>query len=524
MESNPEAADRPEPGPHPGTVLATRQGSSYTSQSPLRTVIMGTIGSVMVLAGSLGVGWLASISPLRQNPLIIWMRYETGGVVLSILLLAIGSMIMVREWLRLGQKLNKWGDGTGKWVLTAITAWSVPLLFAVPLFSRDVYSYIGQGRVMQSGLNPYENGVSTIENFFQLGADQLWAESPPPYGPVFLWLEQLVVMVTNASPDASVLLFRAMCVVSVIACMWVIPRLARLHGVNPARALWLSVANPLFLTNFIAAVHNDAIMVALALFGIYAAAIQRNWKGGLIGATLVTLSIGIKPITLVFLPFIGLLWAGRRASWPRRFCIWALTLAYSMALLGLMGLINGFGFGWVAAMSTPGTVFIWYAPIGLIGFLAMIVGDALTSSGRVWMDVVHTIGTVLSALVVLVLMFVGRDAKIFRRLAWAFAALVLLAPMIQAWYVVWLIPLFAITGIRSDWQLDTLFFLTAFFTIYAVADQLDVFPYLDLSLISARVISAIVALTFGVYLWFFDPATKRLFRSRYRADMHTSII
>lgn len=523
MQSNPQAAGHAGSTLHPGTVLATRHGSASTSQSPLRTVIMGTIGSIMVLVGSLGVGWLASISPLRQNPLIIWMRYETGGVVLSILLLAIGSMILVREWLRLGQKLNTWGPGTGMWVLAAITAWSAPLLFAVPLFSRDVYSYIGQGRVMQSGLNPYEYGVSTIENFFQLGADQLWAESPPPYGPVFLWLEQLVVMITDSSPDTSVLLFRAMCVVSVIACMWVIPRLARLHGVNPARALWLSVANPLFLTNFIAAVHNDAIMVALALFGIYAAAIQRNWKGGLIGATLVTLSIGIKPITLVFLPFIGLLWAGRGASWPRRFLIWFLTLAYSLALLGIMGLINGFGFGWVAAMTTPGSVFIWYAPIGLIGFLAMIVGDSLTSNGRVWMDVVHTMGTVLSVLIVLALMFVGRDAKIFRRLAWAFAALVLLAPMIQAWYVVWLIPLFAITGIRSDWQIDALFFLTAFFTVYAVADQLDVFPYLDLSLIAARVISAIVSLTFGVYLWFFDPATRRLFRPRYRAEVNTTI-
>lgn len=524
MESEPEATGRPDSATHPGTALATRQGSAYASQSPLRTVIMGAVGAVMVLVGSLGVGWLASVSPLRQNPLIIWMRYETGGVVLSILLLAVGSMIMVREWLRLGQKLNKWGPGTGRWVLAAITAWSIPLLFTVPLFSRDVYSYIGQGRVMQSGLNPYEYGVSTIENFFQLGADQLWAESPPPYGPVFLWLEQLVVTITDASPDASVLLFRAMCVISVVACMWVIPRLARLHGVNPARALWLSVANPLFLTNFIAAVHNDAIMVALALFGVYAAAVQRNWRGGLIGATLVTLSIGIKPITLVFLPFIGLLWAGRHASWPRRFFIWFLTLAYSMTLLGIMGLINGFGFGWVSAMSTPGTVFIWYAPIGLIGFLAMLVGDALTSNGRAWMDVVHTMGTVLSALVVLVLMFVGRDAKIFRRLAWAFAALVLLAPMIQAWYVVWLIPLFAVTGIRSDWQIDTLFFLTAFFTIYAVADQLDIFPYLDLSLISARVISAIVALTFGVYLWFFDPATRRLFRARYRTEMHSAVI
>lgn len=475
---------------------------------------MGTLASVMVFVGSLGVGWLASVSPLRQNPLIIWMRYETAGVVLSILLLAVGSMMMVREWLRLGQKLSGWGSGTGRWVLIAITAWSVPLMFTVPLFSRDVYSYIGQGRVMQSGLNPYEHGVSTIENFFQLGADQMWAESPPPYGPVFLWLEQLVVTLTNASPDPSVLLFRAMCVIAVIACMWVIPRLARLHGVNPARTLWLTVANPLFLTTFIASVHNDAIMLALALFGAYVAATHRNWKGGLIGTTLVTLSIGIKPITLVFLPFIGLLWAGRGASWPRKFGVWFLTLAYSMALLAVMGFINGFGFGWVAAMSTPGTVFIWYAPIGLIGLFAMILGDALTSNGRVWMDVVHTAGTVISAVVVLILMFVGRDARIFRRLAWAFAALVLLAPMIQAWYVVWLIPLFAVTGIREDWHFDALFFLTLFFTIYAVADQLDVFPYLDLTLTAGRVMSAMVALTFGVYLWFFDPATRRTSRIR----------
>lgn len=308
------------------------------------------------------------------------------------------------------------------------------------------------------------------------------------------------------------LLFRALCVVSVIACMWVIPRLARLHGVNPRRALWLSVANPLFLTNFVIAAHNDAIMLALALLGTYAAAVQRNWKGGLIGTTLVTLSVAIKPITLVFLPFVGLLWAGKNAGWTRKFVVWALTLAYSVALLAVMGLISGFGFGWVSAVSTPGTVYIWYAPFGLLGLFAQLVGDSWGLDGSAWMGAVHTLGTVIAAGVAIVLMFVGRDATIMRRLAWSMAGFVLLAPIIQAWYVVWLIPLFAITGIRPDWQTDVLFFVTGFFSVYAVADQLDIFPYLDLSLIAARVIAALLALTYGIYLWALDPATRRIRR------------
>jgi hypothetical protein len=504
--------------------LAVPGGPRYVSGSPLRTVVMGTVGSLMLLLGSLGVGWLASVSPLRQEPLIIAMRFTTTGVIVSILLLAVGGMLLVREWLRLGQKLNRWGPGSGRWVRIAIAAWSVPMLVTVPLFSRDVYSYIGQGRVMASGLNPYEHGVSTIDNFFQLGADQLWSESPPPYGPLFLWIEQLVVGITGAAPDAAVLWFRALCVLSVLAIMWLVPRLARLHGINPDRALWLSVANPLFLTNFIVSAHNDAIMIALALGGTYAAAVRRDWRGGLLGTTLVTLSVAIKPITLVFLPFIGLLWAGRNASWPRRFVVWFLTLAYSLALLGVMGLINGFGFGWVSAMSTPGSVYIWYAPVGLAGIVAASLAAAVGADRGQWMDAVHGAGQLLAVPIVLWLMFRGRDGKIIRRLAWALTAIVLFSPMIQAWYVVWLIPLFAVTGIRSDWQVDILFFLTAFFMIYAVSDQLDVFPYLDLDLSSGRLIAAIVALSYGVYLWFIDPATRRLFRGRYQPSPLSAVI
>ena len=202
-------------------------------------------------------------------------------------------------------------------------------MFSVPLFSRDVYAYIGQGRLMVEGFNPYENGISALSNYFQLGADKMWTEAPVPYGQLFLWIEQFVVWATNVHPEGSIMLFRLVALAGVVLCVIYVPKLAELHGVNPHRALWLTAANPLFLTNFIASVHNDSLMIGLALAGLYYCATRRV----ILGIVLVTLSISVKPITIVFLPFIGLLWAGKNASWPRKFVFWGLTAGISLALL-----------------------------------------------------------------------------------------------------------------------------------------------------------------------------------------------
>jgi alpha-1,6-mannosyltransferase len=218
----------------------------------------------------------------------------------------------VRAWLRLGQIVHVWGAEARSATLKAVVAWGLPMMFCVPLFSRDVYAYIGQGRLMVEGFNPYENGISALSNYFQLGADKMWTEAPVPYGQLFLWIEQLVVWSTNVQPEASVMLFRLVAVAGVILCVIYVPKLAELHGINPHRALWLTAANPLFLTNFIASVHNDALMIGLALAGLYYSATRRAIRG----IVLVTLSIAVKPITIVFLPFIGLLWAGRDEPGP----------------------------------------------------------------------------------------------------------------------------------------------------------------------------------------------------------------
>jgi hypothetical protein len=515
---NAKRLDDPEmtaPVPATGEIAASVMPESAAADvdNARSPILAGLVGSVFMAIGSLGVGWLAPVSELRRVPIFIWMRTEAIGVALAIVLLAVGGMLLVRSWLRLGQRVRVWGPAARKATLQAIAAWGLPMMFTVPLFSRDVYAYIGQGRLMVEGFNPYENGISALSNYFQLGADRLWTEAPVPYGQLFLWIEQFVVWSTNVQPEASVMLFRLVALVGVVLCIIYVPKLAELHGVNPHRALWLTAANPLFLTNFIASVHNDALMIGLALAGLYYSATRRV----VLGILLVTLSIAVKPITVVFLPFIGLIWAGKNAGWPRKFLFWGLTGGLSLAILYALSLVNGFGFGWINGLSAPGSIFIWYAPVGLVGLVVASVSNAFGLDGWTLADWVFDAGKVLAVGIVAFQIFTGEHNRLIRRLTLGFAAVVVLAPMIQSWYVVWLIPLFAVTGIRNDWQVKALYFIVSFFMIYAISDQLEVFPYLQtedlgLALVLARFAAAITGLLFAMYLIFMDPQTKRLFR------------
>ena len=294
------------------------------------------------------------------------------------------------------------------------------------------------------------------------------------------------------------MLFRGAAAVGIVLCVIYVPKLAELHGVNPHRALWLSAANPLFLTNFIASVHNDALMIGLALAGLYYCATRRV----ILGIVLVTLSISVKPITVVFLPFI-----------------WALTAGLSLAILYGLGAVNGFGFGWIKGLSAPGSVWIWYAPVGLLGLIVASIVNVFGLDGWGLAKWVYDAGKVLAVGIVAWQVFRGSHDRVMRRLTLAFGAIVFLAPMIQSWYVVWLIPLFAVTGIRNDWQVKTLYFVVSFFMVYAISDQLEVFPYLQsgdvgLALVLARNAAAIIALLFALYLIFLDPRTKHLFSRR----------
>ncbi len=476
---------------------------------PWIALLQGFVGSVLVLAGSVGVGWIANGSPMIRHPLVIAMRTDGTGVLLSTVLLVLGAMVLLRSWLRLGQRLAGWGPGSLRQVVLAVTLWGAPLLVAVPIFSRDVYAYTGQGRLMGEGLNPYTTGISALSNWYMLGADPSWAENRTPYGPLFLWLARGVVAVTGAQPDFSVLLFRLLACIGVALCVVYVPKLAALHGMGGARALWIVAANPLFMISFIASAHNDALMVGLAVAGTYHAAARKP----LLGIVLVTASIAVKPITIVLLPFIGLLWAGHAAGWGRKFLFWAATAVVSGGLLVLAGLPHGLGLGWVWALTdgTPG--YTGYSPSGFGGQMVELAANAVGLDGAMLGDGFRTLLKLAGIAIAAGLVFFGGGHRVVRRLALAFAAVVLLAPIIQPWYVLWFLPFLAATGIRNNWQVKCVYVVVGFFVVFGAQDQVFVWNFVSLP-VSARALAYGVALAAVVYLMLVDVHTRKLLFNR----------
>ncbi|NUP73543.1 MAG: polyprenol phosphomannose-dependent alpha 1,6 mannosyltransferase MptB [Sinomonas sp.] len=475
------------------------------NQPPHWAIGQGFVGSLLMLYGSFGVGRFADASPLTRSPSFIMLRTETWGVTSCILALVIGAMLMTRSWLRLGQRLRYWGPGTIRPVVLAIVMWGLPLALTVPIYSRDVYAYVGQGRLMAAGMNPYSTGISSLNNWLELGTDPSWATTRTPYGPYFLWIERWVVQLTGGQPDASVLLFRVVAFVGVALCAYYGFKLARLHGVDGARAVWLTVANPLFLISCIASAHNEALMIGFAVAGVYYAA-RGNWLAGI---ALTTVSIGIKPITAVVLPFIGLLWAGPGSTWLRKLLCWAATGLISLGLFAVSGLVYGLGFGWVNAIVDPTPGFIAYTPSGFASNIVAVLMSAVGLDGGAiaegFRTVVKWIGIALAAWFILR----GDDHKIVRRLGLAFMFIVVLGPIIQPWYVLWFVPFLAVTGIRDNWEIRLWYLTVVFFVVFGAQDQLYVFKFVDVPL-APEALAGLAALAFLAYLVLIDPKTRRL--------------
>lgn len=488
-------------------------------------ILQGFVGSLLMVAGSIGVGWMATTTgSLIRTPLFIMARTSPVGVISCTVMLCLGALLLLRSWLRLAQRIGGWNPSARPVLWRALWMWVGPMMFSLPLFSRDTYAYIGQGRLMEQGLNPYTNGISALSNYFSLGPDKLWTEAPTPYGPLWLWIEQGAVWLSAGIPELALIPFRLAGLAGVILLAVYVPRLAALHGVNPDRAFWLGVLNPVLLINFIASAHNDSLMLGLVVAGLYYASVKRP----VLGIVLITASIAIKPITLIALPFAGLLWAGARAGWGRRMLYWAATLALSLGLMAAAGLVNGLGFGWLGALKTPGSVWMWYAPVALLsGGTGLVVG-LFGGPGVPVSEVIQTAATAVSAVAVvwLAVRIPGRgvgmpaplddesafNKTVVRQMAWAFAAVVILAPVIQPWYMVWLLVFFTVTGIADGPQLRTVFYLTAFFTLIALTDQLSVFQWIPLEVV--RGVAIVIGLSFIAYLVFFDKKTHVLFRPR----------
>ena len=92
---------------------------------------------------------------------------------------------MLEAWLRLGHHVRTHRVTTPTVLTRLVWWWAAPLLFAPVLFSRDVYSYIAQSRLMADGNDPYSGGV--LPTYFVDGVDPMWRRPRPPMARCSWW-------------------------------------------------------------------------------------------------------------------------------------------------------------------------------------------------------------------------------------------------------------------------------------------------------------------------------------------------
>ena len=480
----------------------------------LRHGLPGGVGTALLAVGALGVGWLPLETNLLANPLVDLLRGSAGGSLVARGFVFLGLAILLQAWLVLGADLLDAERPSLPSLAWIMAIWSAPLLLAPPMFSRDVYSYYVQGRLLEAGSDPTTMGVGSIPGWFQDGADPMWAESPTPYGPVFLAIERAVATFAHPNAYLAALLLRGASIVGVVLLVVFVPKLAAFHGVDPVRATWLAVLNPLVLMHFVSGAHNDSLMVGLLVVAFWLGSCSRCvW-----GAALVGVAFAVKPIAIVALPFIGLLWAGTGASWPQRLKAWLLALlAFCLTAASLFLAVDS-GYGVLsAAFGTPSGVLTWLSPttaIGqVIGYLTTAIGVTADNAPAVF--VVRTIGSAAALIAIAVLILKPSRRSPVRGAALAIGALVVLGPVIQPWYLLWALPLFAVSGLTHR-GMQVAVLITTAFTVHGMVESSTTSDnFLDITdgitFVIAVAIVALVALA--------SPRERRLLLGAPTSDM-----
>jgi hypothetical protein len=180
--------------------------------------------------------------------------------------------------------------------------WSVVLVAAFPIGSKDVFLYASYGRILHiHASNPY---VSTPADFpgdvWDSFVQHRWRDQPTVYGPLFLWEAWALDAVAGTRPWVVVWLYKVLAAALFLAAACAaacLPGVARGEP-NRRAALLLLAWNPLLLFETAGNAHNDAGVLVLVLGALAA------WAGGRRsgGLALLAISIWYKWYTVLFLP------------------------------------------------------------------------------------------------------------------------------------------------------------------------------------------------------------------------------
>ncbi len=412
---------------------------------PRRILLRGFLGTLLLAIGGIGAGAVPNIGrdALAEALHLQWLQGGGTARILCSAVALIGVAALTLSWWQLRFLLPVLAPRS--LVLTA-AFWSLPLLLAPPLFSRDIYAYAGQGNLVANDIDPYVYGPGDFSptDRWASRVDGVWRFTPSPYGPVWLWLSGRVVLLSQDHLVPALLMLRLLAVAGLVLIAWGLPRLARAHEVPAQRALWLGLANPFVLIHGVGGAHNDALMIGFLIAGLAVAGRTPSRRRLVLATALIVTGALIKLPALAALGFLPML----RPTWPGRFRAAALV-GVSAAVTGAsLTAATGLGYGWLHTLDAGSARLSIFSPTTGLGVGAAHVLDALglVNTPETIVRLVFAVALVAGGLVALVLLLRSHHTGPLRALGLSLVAVVALAPVVQPWYLLWGLVLLAAVG------------------------------------------------------------------------------
>lgn len=308
------------------------------------------------------------------------------------------------------------------WAVAAIVASHVVFLLAPPIGLSDAFNYIGYGRAaVEHGLNPYTVYLQAIatDPVFPYVTWPVWRN---PYGPLSTLAFYPLALV--GVPSALWLVKLAVAVGS-LGCVALVGLCARELNRPVVGAMLFFGLNPLLLVYAVGGGHNDIFIMLFALGGMWLLlrGHERLSGAALAGAAAVKLSGGL------LLPFALLAARRRRDLLAGAAVVLAAVYGLGLVLWGpnlLAGLEQQREVG--SLRSVPGL------------YASVLFGATDVTAAML------TVGTaILVAVVAALLWRVRRGESWIEAAGWATLTLLLALTWLMPWYLVWLLPLAALS-------------------------------------------------------------------------------
>ncbi|HEY3435495.1 MAG TPA: glycosyltransferase 87 family protein, partial [Solirubrobacterales bacterium] len=331
----------------------------------------------------------------------------------------------------------------GRLVWGTIVVCVAGFALAPVLLSHDVYSYVDYARLgVRHGLDPYVNPPLAAPQD-PAYAEVTWTETTSAYGPLFTLVTYPLAWLPVG---VAVAVLKAVAGLSVLGIAAIVSRLAPARSVDPHRAAAFVALNPLVLVHVVGGAHNDGVTMLLAMLAVAAILNAREFAAG----AALTAAIATKAAATFIAPFALIGTTAQSSPVP----FWGIATRRNRrggARLLLGGLAAAFGIGAAAFLAFG---WDWLSGLGLAGenqSRTSYMSIPITTARLTGLDpdaVRLAAGILFAATIAYLLAWTWRGNDWIRAAAWAALALLLATAWLLPWYLIWVLPLAAISRDR----------------------------------------------------------------------------